>query len=121
MMYELSIIDDFASAHYLRKYDGPCKELHGHTWKVEIIIEAQELNEMGVVIDFRGIKKKLKDFLNNLDHVCLNDLPEFQEINPSTENLARYVFQKFRQECEPFLLKKVRVWESERASVTYSE
>ncbi len=120
-MFELSIKGDFAAAHFLRGYDGMCKNLHGHTWKVEVVIVADRLNDIGLVLDFREWKGKLKAFLNTFDHVCLNDLPFFRKNNPSTENLAKYIYQEFAGQCEPFPLKKVRVWESKSSSVTYSE
>lgn len=120
-MFELSITDHIASAHFLRGYDGPCKDLHGHTWKIEITLESDQLNAIGLVVDFQDVKKKLKAFLMKLDHVCLNDLPFFKDVNPSTENIAKYVYQQFSAECRPFQLRRVRVWESDLASITYYE
>lgn len=120
-MYQLTIRDHIASAHFLRGYEGPCKNLHGHTWHIEVTIESDQVDQIGIVMDFRLMKQKLKDFLTPLDHVCLNDLPYFKEVNPSTENIARYVYQGFAKQCLPFRLRKVQVWESETASVTYFE
>lgn len=120
-MYELSIAGSFSSAHFLRQYPGSCKNLHGHTWRVEVTIASADLNELGLVFDFREIKRKLKEFLGPLDHTCLNDLPAFAKENPTTENLARYVYKEFGKACHPFLIKKVQIWESENASVTYYE
>lgn len=120
-MFELSITTDFASAHFLKGYDGPCKNLHGHTWKVEVTIQSEELNNIGLVVDFRQMKDQLKEIIKPLDHVCLNDLEYFKKVNPSTENLARYIFQQFSKVCKPFRLKRVRVWESETSSITYYE
>ena len=120
-MFELSISGDIAAAHFLRGYVGPCQHLHGHTWKLEVTIVAEKLNDIGLVVDFTEVKKKLREFLSALDHVCLNDLPFFKEVNPSTENLACYVYREFGKVCQPFRLKRVRVWESESASITYYE
>ncbi len=120
-MFELSITGDFASAHFLRNYEGPCKNLHGHTWKVEVTIQSEKLNEIGLVVDFRDLKQRLKEILMPIDHVCLNDLPYFQAVNPSTENLAQYIYREFAKVTTPFVLKRVRVWESETSSVTYWE
>ena len=72
-MYELKVKDSFASAHFLRGYEGPCEKLHGHTWKIEISIVSNEIDDIGLVVDFKEVKKRLKEFLNNLDHVCLNE------------------------------------------------
>ncbi len=118
-MYELSVTGDFSSAHFLRGYNGPCENLHGHTWKFEVTIVSRDLNELGLVVDFRDIKDKLKSFIGHLDHVSINDLPAFREVNPSTENLARYIFEEFSKQCQPYRLIKVRVWESDTSSVTY--
>ena len=120
-MFELSISGHFAAAHFLRNYEGPCKNLHGHTWKVEVAIESEKLNDIGLVVDFRDLKQRLKEILMAIDHVCLNDLAYFQEINPSTENLAKYIYYEFAKVAFPFILKRVRVWESETSSVTYFE
>lgn len=120
-MFELTITSDFSSAHFLRNYEGPCKNLHGHTWKVAVTIASEKLNDIGLVVDFREMKRTLKEILMPLDHVCLNDLPYFQEVNPSTENLAKYIYREFLKVSCPFILKRVRVWESETSSVTYFE
>ncbi len=120
-MFELSIRDHFAAAHLLHGYDGNCKNLHGHTWQVEIVIQGDRLDTIGMVLDFKIVKKKLKDFLCQLDHVHLNDLPAFNKTNPTTENLAKYIFEEFAKECKPHKLKQVRVWESDTASITYDQ
>jgi len=121
-MYELKIKDSFASAHFLRGYQGPCEKLHGHTWKLEITISSDKLNDIGLVVDFKDIKKKLKEFLNGLDHVCLNeDVSFFKKENPSTENMARYIYKEFAKECQPFKIEQVQVWESDNSSVAYYE
>ena len=119
-MFELAIIGDFAAAHRLHGYEGNCKDLHGHTWKVEVVIAADQLDKIGMVMDFKVLKMKLKDLLSNIDHVYLNDLAAFQKDNPTTENLAKYIFEEFSKICRPLQLKRVRVWESQSASVTYS-
>ncbi|OGX26560.1 MAG: 6-carboxytetrahydropterin synthase QueD [Omnitrophica WOR_2 bacterium RIFCSPHIGHO2_01_FULL_48_9] len=118
-MYELTIKSDFASAHFVRGYQGNCKDLHGHTWKVEVTVENDKLDAIGMVVDFKIIKQQLKDFLKNIDHVCLNDLPHFKVVNPTTENLAKYIFDEFAKVCHPLRIKKVCVWESETSDVTY--
>lgn len=120
-MFELKVSDSIASAHFIPGYDGPCKDLHGHTWKIEVTIQAEELNDLGLVVDFQEVKRKLKEFLKPLDHVCLNDLEAFKTDKPTTENLARHVYRGFARACAPFKLKKIRVWESDRTSITYYE
>lgn len=120
-MYELTIAGHFAAAHFLKGYPGQCKNLHGHTWKLEITIQSATLDDIGVVMDFKVLKPRLNEFLKRLDHGCLNDLPEFERSNPTTENIARYIYREFAAECQPFKIKQVRVWESDNASVTYFE
>lgn len=120
-MFELSIKNHIASAHFLRGYNGPCKDLHGHTWKIEVTLLSDSLNEIGLVVDFKDVKEKLNTFLKQLDHVCLNDLEYFKDKNPSTENIARFIFERFGPEVVPLRMKKVQVWESDNASVTYYE
>ena len=125
-MFELSVTGDIASAHFLPGYEGPCKNLHGHTWKIEVTAQSKALDKIGMVVDFKEIKMKLKGFLGHLDHVCLNDLPYFKKNNPTTENIAKYIYENFGKEVgavrePPLRITKVRVWESESSSITYYE
>ncbi len=120
-MYELMVKADIASAHFLRGYEGPCKNLHGHTWKIEIKAVSDQLNDIGMVVDFRELKMKLKKFLEHLDHVCLNDIGYFKEVNPTAENIAKYIYQNFQNEISPVKLSSVKVFESDSSSVTYYE
>ncbi len=120
-MFELSIRGDIAAAHFLRNYEGKCKNLHGHTWQIEIFIKGDQLDDIGMVVDFRILKKKLKSFLGTIDHICLNDLPYFQEFNPTTEHIAKYIYEGFGKEITPLKVSKVKVWESNVTCVTYYE
>jgi 6-pyruvoyltetrahydropterin/6-carboxytetrahydropterin synthase len=120
-MFELKVKGDIASAHQLRGYEGRCKDLHGHTWKIEVTILSDKLDDIGMVADFKVIKKLLKEVLDPLDHVYLNDLPYFKTANPTTENLARYIYQEFSKTIRPLKLKQVEVWESDSASSIYYE
>ncbi len=120
-MFEVTVKDHIASAHQLHGYDGPCKNMHGHTWHVEVTVMGEELDAIGLLTDFKVLKGKLKEVLGPIDHACLNDLPAFKDINPSTENLARYIYREFFKVCSPLKLKTVQVWESDTASVIYYE
>jgi 6-pyruvoyltetrahydropterin/6-carboxytetrahydropterin synthase len=120
-MFELSVTGNIASAHYLPGYDGPCKNLHGHTWKVEVSLSSETLDKIGLVADFKLIKNKLNSFLSHIDHVCLNDLDYFKKNSPTTENIAKYIYNNFSSHVAPLKLSKVRVWESDSSSVTYNE
>ncbi|MBI3617563.1 MAG: 6-carboxytetrahydropterin synthase QueD [Candidatus Omnitrophica bacterium] len=120
-MFELSVKSHIASAHSLTGYQGRCKNLHGHTWHIEAVIAGDDLDSIGMVADFALIKKQLNEFLMPLDHVCLNDLEYFKRNNPTTENIARYVYQNFAKVIAPLQIKRVQVWESETSSVVYFE
>lgn len=122
-MFEVTIIQSFSSAHKLADIGGKCEELHGHNFKVEVTVGAQALNSEGILIDFRLVKKWLKDILDEMDHQHLNDLPSFTGRNPSSENIACHVYQvmKTRVTEAGVDLLRVKVWESENAVVTYRE
>jgi 6-pyruvoyltetrahydropterin/6-carboxytetrahydropterin synthase len=120
-MFEVTVRDHIASAHKLHGYDGPCKDMHGHTWRVEIVVSGNILDSVGLLADFKDLKAKLKEVLMPLDHVVLNDIPAFKDLNPSTENLARHIYRTLGPQCAPLRLKQVQVWESDTASVIYYE
>ena len=120
-MFEVTVRDHIASAHQLHGYDGPCRDIHGHTWKVEAVVYGDQLDNVGLLVDFKVLKMKLKTVIGPLDHVFLNDLPAFKGINPSTENLACYIFRQLSPLCASLKLKHVQVWESESASIIYYE
>jgi 6-pyruvoyltetrahydropterin/6-carboxytetrahydropterin synthase len=120
-MYELKIVGEFAAAHNLRNFRGKCESLHGHNWKVEVAITGRDLDESGVVLDFAEIKAAAKEVLAELDHRYLNDLPFFATHNPSSENIARYLFQRLAARLNDQRVKVTRVsaWESQDACATY--
>jgi len=123
-MFELIIIDYFAAAHSLRGYNGNCENLHGHNWKVESIIEIDQLNNIDLGIDFRELKKMLKNTLSLVDHKYLNDLDYFKENNPSTENISKFIYLNFKKELTLFplaKLKKVISWEEIDSGAAYFE
>ncbi|MGA1845813.1 6-carboxytetrahydropterin synthase QueD [Deferribacter abyssi] len=119
-MYRLRVIDSFASAHFLRNYEGKCENLHGHNWRVEVYLEGEKLNETGLLIDFKEIKKELKSLLNGLDHIFLNDHEYFKKVNPTSENIAKYIYDKMKERFGN-LIKSVVVWESDNAAAEYFE
>jgi 6-pyruvoyltetrahydropterin/6-carboxytetrahydropterin synthase len=120
-MYEITIIKSFSAAHMLAGIGCKCEELHGHNFKVEVTVAAQNLNSAGILIDFRDIKKWLNEIIDNLDHKHLNELFFFNHINPSSENIARYIFQEMTLRTNPTNVNivRVKVWESENSAVTY--
>jgi 6-pyruvoyltetrahydropterin/6-carboxytetrahydropterin synthase len=118
-MYTLTIRDTFSSAHFLNGHDGKCRELHGHTWKIEICVVHNELDGIGMVADFSYLRRELTVLLNELDHRCLNDLKFFQVTNPTSENIARYILEEYSKKVAPLRVSQVQVWESDSASVIY--
>ena len=120
-MYEVTIIKSFSAAHVLENIGGKCEQLHGHNFKVEVTVAAPKLNPTGLLIDFRVVKKWLAEILEDIDHKYLNILPSYASINPSAENIAKYISEKMEPEAKKASVKviKVKVWESENASVTY--
>jgi 6-pyruvoyltetrahydropterin/6-carboxytetrahydropterin synthase len=122
-MYELMVEDSFSAAHQLRNYKGKCETLHGHNWRVQVVVRAEELNEIGLAIDFAEMKQVLKSLLSRLDHTCLNQLPMFARDNPSSENIARWLYKELliSPVSAKVKLHLVRVWESDTACAAYSE
>lgn len=111
--------DSFDAAHALRNYHGPCENLHGHTWKVQVFLQGNQLNEIGMLEDFKNMKQMLADILKEFDHTLLNDLKAFSLENPSSENIAKLIFQRIKNEMGA--IKKVTVWESPTSAATYWE
>jgi len=122
-MYEISIKGDFSSAHNLRGYKGRCEGLHGHSWKVEARFEKEGLNDIGISVDFVTLKSRLKYILKKLDHTHLNKIEAFKTINPSAENIARFIYAKLKSSIKEkgLFLKSLSVWESETSCATYYE
>ena len=122
-MFVLKIVTDFASAHSLRDYPGDCSRLHGHNWQVEVMVSSQVLDESGIAIDFREIKKQTKAVVKRLDHQYLNEIEPFDVLNPTAENIAKYLFDEIGVlvNDENVKVKEVLIWETPRSAVTYSE
>ncbi len=113
-MPEVKVIDGFSAAHNLRNYRGKCEKLHGHNWKVEIIVGRKKLGMNGMVIDFIDLKRLVKDVLLKLDHSFLNELAYFKTRNPTSENITVYIAGEIKKRLKPpLVLREVRVWETE--------
>ena len=93
-MYLLKVEERFEAAHSLRGYDGKCARLHGHSWAVEAEVSGDKLNSLGILVDFKDVKRELKAVLDRLDHEFLNEQPPFYEINPTAENIAAFIFNE---------------------------
>jgi 6-pyruvoyltetrahydropterin/6-carboxytetrahydropterin synthase len=122
-MYELRIISQFAAAHQLSGFEGGCENLHGHNWKIEVTVTGMELGKNGLLIDFKLIKEATKRALDELDHKFLNELDAFRSLNPSSENIARHVFESISRslKSQELRVSKVTAWESDSACASYLE
>lgn len=119
-MYDLMIRGHFDAAHALHGYPGECCKLHGHTWDIEVVVRGNDLDEVGIVYDFKTLKSDLGAVLEPLDHAYLNDVPPFDAMNPTAENLSRYIFEQLQGRVgTPVRVLEVAVWESPVAKITY--
>jgi 6-pyruvoyltetrahydropterin/6-carboxytetrahydropterin synthase len=120
-MYEVTIITRFSAAHQLRNFKSKCEKLHGHNWKIEVSLAGDRLDEAGLLIDFRDVRDVTNRVLEELDHSFLNELSPFKDKNPSSENIAAYIFEKLSDELNTDHVKvsKVTAWESDFANASY--
>jgi len=121
-MYKITVHSHFAGAHRLRCLHGKCEALHGHNWKIEVSMTSDRLGKDGIVVDFGVLKEKLEKVIKTLDHAFLNDLPYFSKREPSSENIAKYIFDRLKKEMQgrsAAALKEVTAWESDTACATY--
>ena len=118
-MFTIKVLGDFCGAHNLREYEGKCENLHGHNWKVELEIASQTLDKTGMVIDFKIAKKELNIILEELDHKHLNDLEYFKINNPTSENMAKYIYDKVCEKIDK--VKSVSVWETDTSCARYNK
>jgi 6-pyruvoyltetrahydropterin/6-carboxytetrahydropterin synthase len=122
-VYELTIKASFSAAHSLRDYEGPCSRLHGHNWAIEVAVSGEALQPNGILVDFAEVKKAASEILSRLDHTNLNETPPFDKINPTSENLARWLYQQMGQRVSVGGLKitRVNVREAETSCASYFE
>jgi 6-pyruvoyltetrahydropterin/6-carboxytetrahydropterin synthase len=122
-MYEVNVKTGFSAAHQLRLYDGKYENLHGHNWSAQVTVEADELDAMGVGIDFVKLKQMVEEFLKKLDYQNINEIPPFDELNPSAENIARWLFLKLKDQVgsQTTRVKRVEICEMEGCGASYFE
>lgn len=118
-MFEVMVEESFASAHRLLNYEGVCENVHGHNWKVQVYVTGSELDEAGILIDYKLLYTSLKDILDTLDHVDINDLEPFKGLSPSSENIARYIYKTLKQTISG--TSEVTVWETDKRCASYWE
>lgn len=120
-MYEITVTRHIDAAHYLRGYQGKCEAVHGHRYRVVVRLAAEELDDIGLAYDFTDVKRHLDAILARYDHTCLNDVPPFDKINPSAENLAAAIYNELKEKLagEPVVLTAVEAWETPEQGVSY--
>ena len=124
-MFEVSVEETFAAGHALRNYKGKCENVHGHNYRVRITIGGEQLDSAGLLVDFVELKKVMRAIIERLDHVFLNDIPPFDKLNPSAENMARYFHEEMTAGLggtireNPVRVAEVKIWETDTATATY--
>ncbi len=125
-MYEVTVEADFSSGHYLRNYKGKCENPHGHNYKVRVTLIGRELDDAGLLLDFKLLKQVLRPVVDRIDHQMLNDIEPFTVLNPSAENLAKYLYDETNLHLKDVTNGRVRVkdctiWETDTTTATYYE
>ena len=121
-MFEVTVEETFAAGHALRGYHGKCENVHGHNYRVRAIIAGESLDAAGLLVDFVDLKQILRAIIEKLDHQFLNDVPPFDKLNPSAENMARYFHEEMAQGLaggNTIRVAEVKIWETDTATATY--
>lgn len=120
-MFEITVEETFAAGHALRNYRGKCENVHGHNYRVQVTLAGEELDAAGLLVDFVEVKQALHAVVDRLDHQFLNDVPPFDELNPSAENMARHIFEELGKGLPRgrAAVTAVKLWETDTASATY--
>ena len=121
-MFEVSVEQTFAAGHALRNYKGKCENVHGHNYRVRITVQGDQLDSTGLLVDFLDVKSLIGGVVDYLDHQFINDLPPFDELNPSAENIAKYFYDRVSGGLKnevPVRVSEVKVWETDTSSAVY--
>lgn len=118
-MYEIKVESHFSAAHHLLHYEGECENQHGHNWKVEVYAVGENLDKSNLLIDFKILKKELNEVIKQLDHTDLNELEVFKKISPSSEIIAKHIYEQLKEKVHS--IAKVSVWETDNSCATYYE
>jgi 6-pyruvoyltetrahydropterin/6-carboxytetrahydropterin synthase len=120
-MFEVSVEYMFAAGHALRGYKGKCENVHGHNYKVQLVVGGEQLDSAGLLMDFVEVRKNIKTLVERLDHHFLNDVPPFDKLNPSAENISKYFYDELEPQVRDRGLKvrAVTIWETDTTSATY--
>ena len=125
-MFEVTVDKTFSSGHFLRNYRGKCENPHGHNYKVRVTLQGKELDQAGLLLDFRQLKDVMRPTIEYLDHQMINELKPFDVINPSAENLAKYFFDETNAQLKSgtggrVWVKDVTIFETDTTTATYYE
>ncbi len=121
-MFEVTIEETFAAGHALRNYHGKCENVHGHNYRCQVTLEGERLDEIGLLVDFVELKRIVHSVLDRMDHQWLNDFPPFDKLNPSAENMAKYVYDEVcdgLKARDGVRVQAVKLWETDTSSATY--
>ncbi|HEX9764061.1 MAG TPA: 6-carboxytetrahydropterin synthase QueD [Candidatus Acidoferrales bacterium] len=122
-MFEIAVEETFAAGHALRGYKGKCENVHGHNYKVRVVLTGEKLDHVGLVYDFVELKKRMDEVIRGIDHKFLNDLPPFTELNPSAENIAKYFYDELSRRLAAgpngARLREVTIFETDTTTATY--
>lgn len=118
-MYEIKAQMYFSAAHHLLNYEGECENQHGHNWLVEAYVKGTQLDKSNILIDYKVLKRHLKSVLDLLDHKDINELPDFKGISPSSETLAKYIYEKMKGQIPQ--ISKISIWETSTSCASYYE
>ena len=121
-MYYINVQSHFSAAHFLKDYQGQCQNMHGHNWRIRVQVSQETIDDLGMSIDFKLLKQILNEILDQLDHHLLNEIPVFQDCNPTAENIGRFIYHEVAKRLpEPAKMHEVEVWESDQYSLIYRE
>lgn len=120
-MFEVTVEETFAAGHALRNYHGKCENVHGHNYRVQVTLEGTQLDGAGLLVDFVDVKRLMRAVIERLDHRYLNDVPPFDDLNPSAENMAKYLYEEISKGIgtDAVRVSAVKLWETDTASATY--
>jgi 6-pyruvoyltetrahydropterin/6-carboxytetrahydropterin synthase len=123
-MFKITVQKSFSASHIIRDYPGECGRLHGHNWKVKVVVKTEKLDRYGMAIDFKEISEILNDIIEKVDHYHLNDIPPFDKEQPTAENIAKFFYDEMKRrlsEREGIEVDFVEIWETEKYSAIYQE
>jgi 6-pyruvoyltetrahydropterin/6-carboxytetrahydropterin synthase len=124
-MFEVTVEQTFAAGHALREYKGKCENVHGHNYRVQVTVEGEQLNRIGLLVDFVEVKQAVREVVAFFDHQFINDLEPFTVLNPSAENMAKYFYDEVTRRLSsdngtsPVRVSQVKLWETDTSIAVY--